>query len=116
MNQPLERRTIRIPKGARCGPDNEPIYGWHECPAYCAGGLAVHKRTGRDRWHWNVTHIASGLSLEVIGAMTKARAVENMRAALALPFDWTRGEAETLAALRESRGIVDAMRRIGESD
>ena len=111
----MEKRMIRLARGAKCGPDKQPIYGWHEETAYCEGGLAVHKAMKGHRWQWMVTHEASGLSLEVIGAMTKARAVENMRAALALPFDWTRGEAETIAALRESRGIVDAMRRIGES-
>jgi len=116
-----DKRTIRIPQGARCGSDNEPIYGWKEIPALCAGGLAVHKAVPHKglyngRWRWMVTHESSGMALGVLGAMTRARALANMAGALALPFDWTLDEAKTMAALRESRGIVDALRKIGESD
>ena len=63
-----------------------------------------------------VTHEASGLSLDRLGAMTKARAVANMRAAVALDFDWTLPEREALDALRQSRGIVDAITAIGNRD
>lgn len=111
----LERREIQIPQGARIGSAQEPIYGYETRPAYCASGLAVHKTGKGARWKWMVTHEASGFALGVLGAMTKQRAVENMQAALALDFDWTRNEQETVAALRQSRGIVDAMRKIGES-
>ena len=110
----MEKRNIRIPLGAKFGPSQEPICGWHETEAYCRGGLAVHKALRGARWKWMVTHEASGLSLEVIGANTKRDAAANMEKALDLGFDWSRGEAETIAALRESRGIVDAMRKIGE--
>jgi hypothetical protein len=112
----MKKRVIRLACGSKVGPDRRPIYGWREETAYCEGGLAVHKAVKGARWRWMVTHELSGLSLDVIGAMIKARAVENMRAALALGFDWTRGEAETIAALRESRGLVDTLRKIGESD
>jgi hypothetical protein len=112
----MEKRMIRLSRGAKCGLQNEPLYGWQEVQAYCEGGLAVHKALPGVRWKWMVTHESSGLSMEVIGAMTKARATDNVRAALALPFDWTRDEAATLQALRESRGIVDALRKIGESN
>ena len=115
MSDKLERRTIRIPRGARVGPEQRSIYGWQDLPADCLKGLAVHKALKGERWRWMVTHEASGYALERIGAMTKARALENMRAAVALEFDWTKGEAETLAALHASRGIVDAITRIGES-
>lgn len=111
----FQTRTIRIPQGAPTGPSQEPIYGWHETPAYCLKGLAVHKALRGERWKWMVTHEASGFKLERIGAMTRARALENMRAAVALDFDWTQGEKDTLNALRQSRGIVDAITRIGQS-
>lgn len=112
----IERRKIRIPRGAPSGPKGEPIYGWEVLPAYCLKGLAVHKSLKGSRWKWMVTHEASGLKLDRIGAMTKARAVENMQAAVALPFDWAKGERETLAALRASRGIVDSISEIGGSN
>lgn len=112
----IELREIRIPRGARIGLSNEPIYGWETLPGYCLKGLTVHKALKGTRWKWMVTHEASGLKLDRIGAMTKARAVENMRAAVALPFDWTKGERETLDALRASRGIVDAISEIGVRD
>jgi hypothetical protein len=112
----LEKRTIRIPQGQRCGSSQEPIYGWRETPALCAGGLAVHKALPGTRWRWMVTHESSGLALGVIGAMTRARALANMAAALDLPFDWTLDESRTLKALLESRGIVLALRAIGASD
>lgn len=108
-------RTIKIPMGAFVGPERRPLYGWKELPAHCLAGLAVHKALPDSRWKWMVTHEASGLKLDRIGAMTKARAIENMRAAVALEFDWTLPERETLDALRASRGIVDAISRIGES-
>jgi len=111
-----EKRTILIPQGARVGHDNEPLYGWKETPALCAGGLAVHAANKGERWRWMVTHESSGLALGVIGAMTRARALANMAAALALPFDWSRDEASTKKALVESRGLVPALRAIGASD
>lgn len=110
----MEKRKIKLARGAKTGPENQPIYGWHEVDAYCKGGLAVHKALKGDRWKWTVTHEASGLALTWIGANTKSDTVANMEKALALNFDWTRGEAETIAALRESRDIVDAFRKIGE--
>jgi hypothetical protein len=109
------KKTIQIAQGAKVGPEQRPIYGYKEVTAYCEGGLAVHRRIGKERWHWIVSHEASGLALGVIGAMTKARAVENMRATLALGFDWTRDEQATIAALRAADGILPAMRKIGES-
>ena len=113
----IQKRTIRIPQGAPTGPEGRPIYGYLETPAYCLNGLAVHKSLGhRPRWKWPVTHEASGLKLEVLGAMSKARAEANMRAALALPFDWTLPEKETLAAMRKTQGIVPALRDIGASE
>ena len=116
MTDTLERRTIRVPRGARIGESQEPIYGWQDMPADCLGGLAVHKALKDERWRWMVTHEASGYCIERLGAMTKARAVANMRAAVALEFDWTLGQREIFDALRRSRGIVDAVTRIGESD
>ena len=110
----LEKRTIRIAQGQRMGPANEPIYGWKETPALCEGGLAVHR--GGARFAWGVTHESSGLALDVLGAQTRARALANMAAALALPFDWSRDEASTKKALMESRGLVPALRAIGASD
>lgn len=116
MPKKLERRTVRIPQGARMGAKQEPIYGYQERPADCLAGLCVH-RTGKGaRWRWMVSHVASGLALERLGGMTKAVAVANMRQAVALDFDWTRGEAETLAALRERRDVVDAITTIGNRD
>jgi hypothetical protein len=110
------KNTLRIPLGAKTGPEGRPLYGWHECPADCLSGLAVHKALKGGRWKWMVTHESSGLALGVLGAMTRARALENMRAAVALGFDWTLPEAEALTAMRQSRGLVDALRRIGESN
>ena len=109
-----QKRTILIPQGQRCGSSQEPIYGWKETPALCAGGLAVHK--GGARFAWGVTHESSGLALDVLGAQTRARALANMAAALDLPFDWTLDESRTLKTMRESRGLVDAVRAIGASD
>ena len=116
MTEKIEKREIRIPRGAPCGPKGEPIYGWEVLPAYCLKGLAVHKALKGSRFKWMVTHEASGLKLDRIGAMTRVRAIENMKAAVALPFDWTKGERETLGALRASRGIVDAITKIGAGD
>ena len=116
MNDKPVRRAVKIPQGAKVGPDQRPMYGHIEVQADCLGGLCVHKTGKGARWRWMVTHEASGLGLERIGAMTKARAMENMRAALGLGFDWTLPERETLDALRQSRGIVDAITRIGESN
>ena len=109
----IEKREIRIPLGAKCGEKQEPIYGWHVCHAHCLSGLAVHKAIKGQRWKWMVTHEASGMRLDILGANTQKRAIENMRDAVALNFDWTKGEDETIAALRQSRGIVDACRSIG---
>lgn len=115
MTAKLEPQTIRIPQGAKTGPRQDPIYAWAETPAYCLNGLAVHKSLGRrPRWKWTVTHIGSGLQIECLGGRTKAEAEANMRAALDLPFDWTRGEDETLKAMRETPGIGAALRKIGE--
>jgi hypothetical protein len=111
----MEKRIIRIPRGARIGPDQEPIYGWLEVEAYCKGGLCVHKRLDKGaRWKWSVTHEASGMGLPVIGADTKRETAANVEAALALDFDWTMSEEDTIAAFRKDRSIVDAVRKIGE--
>lgn len=107
-----ERRTIKLSSGAKIGPDQRPIYGYRETPADCAGGLAVHKAAPGHRWRWMVTHEASGLCLDRIGAMTKAQALDHMQRALALPIDWTKGEAETVAALRANRAIMDGINAI----
>lgn len=107
--------TLRIPQGAKTGPEQKPIYGYLEAAAYSLGGLAVHKSLGRrPRWKWSVTHIGSGLMIECLGGGAKAEAEANMRAALALDFDWTQGEKETLKAMRETPGIGAALRKIGE--
>lgn len=112
----LEKRVISIPQGAKCGPAQKPIYGFKDVDAYCSGGLAVHK-TGRGaRWRWTVTHIASGLGLTNLGAMTKALAVANMERALALEFDWTLDEKKTFAAMREDPTIAASIRAIGNRD
>lgn len=114
MGIKFEKRDVRIPMGARTGPENEPVYGWHIAPAMCAGGLAVHKALQGQKWKWTVTHEGSGMYIAPLCAMTRARAQANVEAALALNFDWTRGERDTLDALRASRGIVDACRAIGD--
>jgi len=106
-------QTIRIPRGAPCGPEGRPIYGFAEVKAICEGGLAVHKATDDGPGRWRVTHVASGLCIGPLNARTRARALTNMRAALALPFDWALDESAVLPALRASRGIVDACRKIG---
>jgi hypothetical protein len=112
-----ERVEVRIPRGARIGPASEPIYGYETVKAESCAGLAVHKAVGhKPRWRWMVTHVASGMSLENLGGPTKAVAADNMRRALTLDFDWTQGEVETLAALRDRRDIVDAVRAIGNRD
>ena len=110
-----EKRTVRIPLGDKIGPDRQPIYGWQDVTAYCINGLCVHRSTPGYRHKWTVTHEASGLTLERIGARTKARAMENMRAAVALDFDWTLPERETQNALRESRNVMDEINRIAET-
>lgn len=111
-----ERRTISIPRGAKIGTAQEPIYGHVDVPADCLDGLCVHKALKGARWRWMVAHEASGMCIERIGAMKKSEAIENMRAALALDFDWTRDETETLAALRERRDVVDAINEIAWRD
>lgn len=116
MTEKPVRRVVLIPQGAKIGPEAKPIYGYEERPADCLGGLCVHKTGKGARWKWMVTHEASGMCIERLGTITKARAMENMQAALALDFDWTLPERETLDALRQSRGIVDAVTRIGESN
>ena len=105
--------TIAIPRGAKMGPDAKPIYGYENVQAYAERGLAVHKSIGKgNRWKWTVTHIATGFCLERIGAMTKRDAMANMQRALALPIDWTRGEADTIKTLREDRRIMDGINAI----
>lgn len=108
-----ERREIAIPKGARVGPERRPMYGFETVRAECLKGLCVHKAIAGDPPGWLVAHEKSGLKIGPLTASTKARAVENMKAAAALNFDWTRDEDATLAALHQSRGIVDAVRAIG---
>ena len=115
MTTKIEKRTIRIPLGDKIGPDRQPIYGWQDVTAYCLNGLCVHKATTGYGHKWMVTHEESGLALDRIGARTKARAMENMRAALALDFDWTLPEDETKNALRESRNVMDEINRIAEN-
>ena len=110
----MEKRIIKIPQGAKIGPEQKPIYGYMDVVAYCKDGLSVHKSLGGKRWKWTVTHEASGLSLDVIGANTKRDAAANMEKALELGFDWSRSEEGTVAALKENRGIYDALRKIGE--
>ena len=105
--------TIAIPRGAKVGPDAKPIYGYENVQAYAERGLAVHKSIGKgNRWKWTVTHIATGFRLESIGATTKRDAMANMQRALALPIDWTRGEADTFKTLREDRRIMDGINAI----
>ena len=109
----LETITLSIPRGAKVGPDAKPIYGYENVQAYAERGLAVHKSIGKgNRWKWTVTHIATGFSLERIGATTKRDAMANMQRALALPIDWTRGEADTIKTLREDRRIMDGINAI----
>lgn len=107
-----ERRTITIPRGAKIGPEQRPIYGYEEVTAYCAGGLAAHKALKGNRWKWQITHEASGMKIDFLGAMTCRDAIANMQAALAIGFDWTQGEEETVAALKSRRDVVDAIRAI----
>lgn len=109
----MERKTVKIPQGAPIGPNGAPIYGYIEVQADCMGGLCVHKTGKGARWKWMVTHEKSGLALDRIGAMTKARALDNMQKVLALEFDWNQDEKAALAALRQSRGIFDAITAIG---
>lgn len=109
------KREIRIPRGAKVGSKQEPIYGHETVPAYCSGGLAVHKSvTKGSRWKWMVSHERSGLSLAVIGGMTRQQAVENMKKALEIDFDWTLDENETISALRQNRHVIDAIREIAK--
>ena len=117
MTPAIETRTIRITT-MECpvGIGQKPIYVHHDIRATCLKGLCVHKDLKGSRWKWMITHEASGLSIERIGATTKARAMQNMQAAIALPIDWTLGESAVLAALRASPGIRDALTRIGESN
>lgn len=115
MNKVI-RRTIQIPQGAKIGPSNEPIYGYKDISAYCAGGLAVHRTGPGNRWKWTVTHESSGLAIGVLGGMTKTRATENMMKALELEVDWTMPENEILKFLRDSKDIVKKLREIGNSN
>lgn len=113
----LQTRSIRLPQGALIGPKGEPIYGWRVVSAACLGGLAVHKSINpKPRHKWTVTHEASGLMLEILGGRTKAEAESNMRAALALGFDWARDEKTTLKALRAAPGLVAKLHDIGARD
>lgn len=108
----MTTKTIRIPRGAKIGSDQEPIYGWLEMEADCEGGLAVHKSPDGFRPKWRVTHAASGLRMN-IDAETKRRALQNREAALALPVDWTAPQADVLDVFRQSRNLFDELRRIG---
>ena len=111
----MKKQTIHIPRGAKIGPENKPIYGYEEVQAYCKGGLAIHKAVGKgERWKWSVTHINTGMKIDIIGANTKRDAETNMNKALALDFDWTMSEADTMAALKANRWVTDAIRKIGE--
>lgn len=113
----ITKRDIRIPRGAKIGSEQKPIYGYEIVSAYCAGGLAVHKSVSKgSRWKWMVSHERSGLSLAVIGGMTKQQAVENMKKALEIDFDWTLDENETISALRQNRHVIDAIRQIANHD
>jgi hypothetical protein len=111
----MEKQTIKIPRGAKIGPKQEPIYGYLEVEAYCKGGLALHKSVGSgNRWKWSVTHIATGMKIDSIGDNTKRDTVARMEQVLALDFDWAMSEADTMKALRENRWVTDAIRKIGE--
>lgn len=113
----METIKIAIPRGAKVGPDARPIYGYEEVTATGEKGLAVHKSVGKcNRWAWTVTHVATGFSLERIGARTKKDAMENMRRALELPVDWTLPEAEIFKVLREDRRIMDGINAIATHD
>lgn len=111
----MQKQTIKIPRGAKIGPNNEPIYGYVEVEAYCKGGLAVHKAVDEgSRWQWSVTHINTGMKIDAIGDNTKRDTVARMESALALDFDWTMSEDETMAALKANRWVTDAIRKIGK--
>jgi hypothetical protein len=111
----MEKQIVKIPRGAKIGPNQEPIYGYLEVEAYCKGGLAVHKAADKgSRWKWSVTHINTGMKIDAIGDNTKRDTVARMELALALDFDWTMSEADTMKALRENRWVTDAIRKIGE--
>ena len=113
----VEKIELDIPRGPKMGPDARPLFGYETVRAYAERGLAVHKTIGKgNRWKWMVTHVATGLCLERIGAMTKRDAMANMQRALALPIDWTRGEQETLQTLREDRRIMDGINAIANPD
>lgn len=103
---------LAIPRGAKIGPDAKPIYGHSTVDAVVRDGLAVHKALKGNRWKYMVTHVASGLALDRIGAMTRKAALDHMERALALPIDWTKGEAETIATLRKDRRIMDGINAI----
>lgn len=111
----METREIQIPRGALVGPEKRPLYGYATVKAKCLDGLAVHKALGKARWKWMVTHEASGMCIERLGAMTQRDALDRMRRALALDFDWARPAADVLAEMRERRDVVDAVNEIAAS-
>lgn len=111
----LEKIILNIPMGAKMGKDREPIYGYKEVIAETNGqGLAIHRLNGGSG-PWTVIHINSGLRISILGAKTKKRAIENMLSALALDFDWNQSEEDTLAAVRTTPGIRDALISIGNA-
>lgn len=111
----LEKITLNIPMGAKMGPAQEPVYGYKEIIAETNGqGLAIHRLNGNSG-PWTVVHINSGMRISILGAKTKKRAIENMLSALALDFDWNQSEEDTLAAVRTTPGIRDALISIGDA-
>lgn len=112
----METRDIQVPQGAFVGPDQQPIYGYKTVPAKCLKGLCVHKANRGHRWKWMLTHEASGLCLEMLGAMTQKQAIEHMRRATDIDFDWTAPRDAVIERLKTRRAVFDALRAIANHD
>ena len=112
----METRYIQIPRGAFVGSEQRPIYGYKTVRAKCLKGLAVHKANKGHRWKWMLTHEASGLCLEMLGAMTQKQALDNMRRATDIDFDWSAPRDSVIEGLKTRREVFDALRAIANHD
>ena len=77
------------------------IYGRPEADAWGAGGVCVHKLFGRGN-SWTVAHVASGRGMagKHDSRRTKAGAVMQLEALIALPIDWTLPAADLEEPMR----------------
>lgn len=98
----MSHDIIKIPQGARIGPERRPIYGWKEIKVKILNGLAVTK-------NGEVYHAKSGLKIGMLFAKNEKTAIENVKFVSSLGFDWSLSENEVVENLKKNPGIMATM-------